>query len=95
MAENRQVLHSGCCQCGAVRYALYAEPYGTHNRGIDCRAELSDGSHQHVSKWMAAMAKSKKVRRDEKNPGAAQCAQPGPVYNAAQWGGQKRAAFGV
>ncbi len=30
MAEERQVLHSGGCQCGAVRYALYAEPYGTH-----------------------------------------------------------------
>lgn len=27
MAEERQVLHSGGCQCGAVRYALYAEPY--------------------------------------------------------------------
>jgi hypothetical protein len=30
MAEERPVLHSGGCQCGAVRYALYAEPYGTH-----------------------------------------------------------------
>ncbi len=30
MAEERQALHSGGCQCGAVRYALYAEPYGTH-----------------------------------------------------------------
>ncbi len=30
MAEERQVLHSGGCQCGAVRYALTAEPYGTH-----------------------------------------------------------------
>jgi len=30
MAEERQILHSGGCQCGAVRYALYAEPYGTH-----------------------------------------------------------------
>lgn len=30
MAEERQVFYSGGCQCGAVRYALYAEPYGTH-----------------------------------------------------------------
>lgn len=30
MAEERQIRHSGGCQCGAVRYALYAEPYGTH-----------------------------------------------------------------
>jgi len=30
MAEERHALHSGGCQCGAVRYALYAEPYGTH-----------------------------------------------------------------
>lgn len=30
MAEDRQALHSGGCQCGAVRYALYAEPYGSH-----------------------------------------------------------------
>ena len=30
MAEERHVRHSGGCQCGAVRYALAAEPYGTH-----------------------------------------------------------------
>ena len=30
MVEQRQVLHSGGCQCGAVRYTLYAEPYDTH-----------------------------------------------------------------
>jgi hypothetical protein len=30
MTEKRQPLHSGGCQCGAVRYALYAEPYGPH-----------------------------------------------------------------
>lgn len=30
MVEQRQVLHSGGCQCGAVRYALYADPYDTH-----------------------------------------------------------------
>ena len=28
MAEEREVLYSGGCQCGGVRYALYAEPYG-------------------------------------------------------------------
>ena len=30
MVEQRQALHSGGCQCGAVRYALYEEPYDTH-----------------------------------------------------------------
>ena len=30
MVEQRQVLHSGGCQCGAIRYALYAAPYDTH-----------------------------------------------------------------
>ena len=30
MADDRQTRHSGGCQCGAIRYALYAEPYGTH-----------------------------------------------------------------
>ncbi len=30
MTEDREALHSGGCQCGAVRYALTAEPYGTH-----------------------------------------------------------------
>jgi len=30
MTKNRHTVHSGGCQCGAVRYALYAEPYGTH-----------------------------------------------------------------
>ncbi len=30
MTEKRQPLHSGGCQCGAVRYSLYAEPYGPH-----------------------------------------------------------------
>ncbi len=30
MTEERQPLHSGGCQCGAVRYALYAQPYNPH-----------------------------------------------------------------
>ena len=30
MTEERQPLHSGGCQCGAVRYALYAQPYYPH-----------------------------------------------------------------
>ena len=30
MADERQILHSGGCQCGAVRYALFAEPFDTH-----------------------------------------------------------------
>ncbi len=30
MTEERQPLHSGGCQCGAVRYDLYAEPYDPH-----------------------------------------------------------------
>ncbi len=30
MVEERKILHTGGCQCSAVRYALYAEPYGTH-----------------------------------------------------------------
>ena len=30
MVEQRHVVHSGGCQCGAVRYALYADPYGSH-----------------------------------------------------------------
>lgn len=30
MTETRKPLHSGGCQCGALRYALLAEPYGAH-----------------------------------------------------------------
>jgi hypothetical protein len=28
MADERDPIHAGGCQCGAVRYALYAEPTG-------------------------------------------------------------------
>ena len=28
MADERDPIHTGGCQCGAVRYALYAEPTG-------------------------------------------------------------------
>jgi hypothetical protein len=30
MTEKREAMYKGGCQCGAVRYALFAEPYGTH-----------------------------------------------------------------
>jgi len=30
MTETRKALYSGGCQCGARRYALYAEPYRAH-----------------------------------------------------------------
>jgi hypothetical protein len=30
MSETRKALHVGGCQCGAVRYALYAEPSNPH-----------------------------------------------------------------
>lgn len=30
MTASRPVLHSGGCQCGAVRYALHAEPFNMH-----------------------------------------------------------------
>jgi hypothetical protein len=30
MTETRQPIHTGGCQCGAVRYALYAEPTNPH-----------------------------------------------------------------
>ena len=30
MSETRKPLHDGGCQCGAVRYALYAQPTNPH-----------------------------------------------------------------
>ncbi len=30
MTKRREPLHTGGCQCGAVRYALYAEPFDPH-----------------------------------------------------------------
>ncbi len=30
MASDRAALHTGGCQCGAIRYALYATPEGVH-----------------------------------------------------------------
>ena len=30
MSETRSPVHSGGCQCGGVRYALYAEPSNAH-----------------------------------------------------------------
>ena len=30
MTDTRMPVHTGGCQCGAVRYALYAEPTNPH-----------------------------------------------------------------